>query len=172
LKDPKRAFLRHTLATIAYRAAKVERLAPPGFGDFQLGKAARTPVEILAHMGDLFDWALTMVQGQSEWAQSKPQAWRKEVLRFHASLLALDRYLASDAPLGVTAEELFQGPISDALTHIGQIAILRRQNDSPVRSEVYAKAKIAPGRVGTEQPKSPFEFDSPTADVTRSEAGS
>ncbi|GAC1415242.1 MAG: hypothetical protein NVSMB53_13700 [Gemmatimonadaceae bacterium] len=172
MKDPKRAFLRHTLATIAYRAAKVERLAPPGFGDFQLGKAARTPVEILAHMGDLFDWALTMAQGQSEWAQSKPQAWRKEVLRFHASLLALDRYLASDAPLGVTAEELFQGPISDALTHIGQIATLRRQNDSPVRSEVYAKAKIAPGRVGAEQPKSPFEFDSPPADVTRPEAGS
>ncbi|GAC1487834.1 MAG: hypothetical protein NVS1B5_11110 [Gemmatimonadaceae bacterium] len=68
MKDPKRAFLRHTLATIAYRAAKVERLAPPGFGDFQLGKAARTPVEILAHMGDLFDWELTMAQGQSEWA--------------------------------------------------------------------------------------------------------
>jgi hypothetical protein len=166
LTDPKRAFLRHTLATIAYRAAKVERFAPPGFGDFQLGKAARTPLQILAHMGDLFDWGLSMAQGKSDWVQSKPQAWRKEVLRFHASLLALDRYLASNATLGVTAEELFQGPISDALTHIGQIAIMRRQNDSPVRSEVYAKANIAPGRVGTEQPKSPFEFDSPPTDVT------
>lgn len=159
MKDPIRAFLRHTLATIAYRAAKVERGAPPGFGDFQLGKAARTPAQILAHIGDLFDWALSMAQGKSEWVQSKPQVWRKEVARFHASLLALDRHFASAVPLGTSAEELFQGPISDALTHIGQIAIMRRQDDSPVRSEVYAKADIAPGRVGAEQPKSPFEFD-------------
>ena len=161
MKDPKRAFLRHALATIAYRAAKVERNAPPGFGTFQLGKAARTPVEIMGHMGDLFDWALSMAKGKTEWVQSKPGSWRKEVDRFHASLLALDRYLSSDAPLGTTAEELFQGPISDALTHIGQIAIMRRQDDSPVRSEVYARADITPGRVGAEQPKSPFEFDSP-----------
>jgi hypothetical protein len=161
LKDQTRAFLRHTLAVIAYRAAKVERYAPPGFGTFRLGKAARTPVEIVAHMGDLFDWALTMARGMPDWVQTKPGSWRKEVARFHASLLALDRYLASDAPMRASAEELFQGPISDALTHIGQIAILRRQDDSPVRSEVYAKADIAPGRVGEEQHKNPLEFDGP-----------
>ena len=153
------------MATVAYRAAKVERFAPPGFGDFQLGKGARKPVEIIAHMADLFDWALRMAQGSSEWVQSKPQAWRKEVARFHASLLALDQYLASDAPLSVSAEELFQGRVSDALTHIGQVAVLRRQAGAPVRSEVYAKAKIATGQVGEEQPKSPFEFDSPPADA-------
>lgn len=163
MSDPTRAFLRHILATIAYRAAKVERDAPPGFADFDLGKGARTPVQILAHMGDLFDWALRMARGSSEWVQSKPQAWRKEVQRFHASLLEFDRYLASDAPMQSSAEELFQGPISDVLTHIGQIAIMRRQDLAPVRSEVYAKADIAPGRVGAEQPKSPFEFDSPPA---------
>jgi hypothetical protein len=166
LNDPIRAFLRHTLATIAYRAAKVERYAPPGFGDFKLGKAARTPVEIVAHMGDLFDWALTMAQGKEVWVQTKPKAWRIEVQRFHASLLELDRYLASDAPLGATPEELFQGPISDALTHIGQVAIMRRQDDSPVRSEVYARADIASGRVGEEQPRNRMEFDSPPAEKT------
>lgn len=163
--DPVRAFLRHTLATIAYRAAKVERDAPPGFANFQLGKGARTPIEILAHMGDLFDWALTMAKGTSEWVQSKPRSWRKEVERFHASLLELDRYLASGEPLGASAEELFQGPISDVLTHVGQLAIMRRQDLAPVRSEVYAKADIAAGRVGADQPRSPFEFDSPPAQV-------
>lgn len=119
-------------------------------------------------MADLFDWALRMAEGSSEWVQSKPQSWRKEVARFHASLLALDQYLASDAPLNVSAEELFQGPISDALTHIGQVGVLRRQAGVPIRSEVYAKANIATGRVGEEQPKSPFEFDSPpgVADVS------
>jgi hypothetical protein len=166
LKDPTRPFLRHTLATIAYRSAKAERDAPAGFGTFQLGKAARTPVEIVSHMADLFDWALSMARGQNEWVQSKPQSWRREVDRFHASLLALDKYLASDEPLGTSPEQLFQGPISDALTHIGQIAILRRQDNSPVRSEVYAKADIASGRVGSEQPKNPLEFDSPPVAVT------
>lgn len=163
MTDDKRSFLRHTLATIAYRAAKVERDAPPAYAGFQLGKNARTPLELLAHLSDLFDWALTMAQGKEEWVQSKPGSWRKEVERFHASLLALDRFFASDAPLHVSAEQLFQGPISDALTHIGQMALLRRQADSPVRSEVYVKADIAAGRVGQEQRKSPFEFDSPPA---------
>ncbi len=163
--DPKRSFLRHTLATVAYRAAKVERFAPPDFGNFQLGKAARTPVEIIAHMADLFDWGLRLAKGNWDWVQSKPQSWRKEVARFHASLLALDQYLASDAPLSVTAEELFQGPISDALTHIGQVAVLRRQAGAPVRSEVYAKAQIDAGRVGEEQPQNPLEFDSPPAEA-------
>jgi len=163
LTDTKRAFLRHTLATIAYRAAKVERDAPAGFGNFQLGKSARTPGEIVSHMADLFDWALRMAKGNFDWVQSKPSAWRRDVARFHASLLDFDRYLASDAPLGISAEELFQGPVSDALTHIGQIAVLRRQANSPVRSEVYVRADIAPGRVGAEQPESPFEFDGPPA---------
>lgn len=117
-------------------------------------------------MGDLFDWALRLAKGNSEWVQSKPQAWRKEVARFHASLLALDQYLASDAPLAVSEEELFQGPISDALTHIGQVAVLRRQSGAPVRSEVYAKAEVTTGRVGEEQPKNPLEFDSPPAEAT------
>jgi hypothetical protein len=163
LNDPNRAFVRHMLATIAYRSAKVERDAPAGFADFSLGKGSRTAVELLAHMGDLLDWALRMAQGGSEWTPQKPRSWRKEVERFHASLLELDRYLASDAPLGTTVEELFQGPISDVLTHIGQLAMLRRQDLSPVRSEVYVKADIASGRVGLEQPKSPFEFDGPPA---------
>jgi len=64
-EDPKRSFLRHTLATVAYRAAKAESFAPADFGDFQLGKAARTPVEIVAHMADLFDWGLRLAKGDS-----------------------------------------------------------------------------------------------------------
>lgn len=159
LRDPNRDFLRHTLATIAYRAAKSERGAAPGFADFKMGHGARTPVQILAHLGDLFDWALTMVQGKWDYKQSAPLQWRKEVARFHASLEALDAYLASDEPLGISTQKLFQGPIADALTHVGQIAMLRRLADAPVRGESFARADIVVGRLGTEQPKSPFEFD-------------
>ena len=159
LRDPNRDFLRHTLATIAYRAAKSERYAPPVFGDFKIGHGARTPRQILAHMGDLLDWALSLCQGKSDYKQSNPLQWRKEVARFHASLEALDAYLASDEPLGISTQKLFQGPIADALTHVGQIAMLRRLADAPVRSESFARADIVVGRLGAEQPRSPFEFD-------------
>jgi hypothetical protein len=159
LRDPNRDFLRHTVATIAYRAAKAERDAPAGFGDFQAGNGSRTPLQLLAHLGDLFDWALSMAQGSWEYKQSNPLKWRNEVGRFHASLEAFDAYLASDAPLGITTQKLFQGPIADALTHVGQIAILRRLAAAPIRGESYARADIVAGRLGTEQPKSPFEFD-------------
>jgi hypothetical protein len=110
-------------------------------------------------MGDLFDWALGLVQGKWEYNPSAPLKWRQEVTRFHASLEALDAYLASDAPLGIDARKLFQGPISDALTHVGQIAMLRRLADAPVRGESFAQADIVVGRLGAEQPRSPFEFD-------------
>jgi hypothetical protein len=159
LRDPNRDFLRHTVATIAYRAAKAERDAPAGFGDFQAGNGARTPLQLLAHMGDLFDWALSMAQGNWDYKQTAPLKWRNEVARFHASLEAFDVYLASDAPLGITTQKLFQGPIADALTHVGQIAMLRRLAAAPIRGESYARADIVAGRLGTEQPKSPFEFD-------------
>ena len=159
LRDPNRDFLRHTLATLAYRAAKSERDAPPGFANFKVGHGARTPLQILAHMGDLFDWALSLSQGKWDYKQSTPLAWRKEVDRFHASLEALDVYLASDEPLGISTQKLFQGPIADALTHVGQLAMLRRQVDAPVRGESYPQADIVVGRLGLDQPKSPFEFD-------------
>lgn len=159
MRDANRDFLRHTLATIAYRAAKAERDAPPGFGDFQIGNGARSPLQILAHLGDLFDWALSMARGKWDYKQSAPLQWRKEVARFHASLEALDVYLASDEPLGNSTQKLFQGPIADALTHVGQIAMLRRLADAPVRGESYARADIEVGQLGTEQPKSAFEFD-------------
>jgi hypothetical protein len=159
LRDRNRDFLRHTLATIAYRAAKSEREAPAAFANFKIGHGARTPVEILAHMGDLLDWALSLSEGKSDYKQSAPLQWRKEVQRFHASLEAFDAYLASDKPLGISTQKLFQGPIADALTHVGQIAMLRRQVDAPVRGESYPQADILVGRLGLDQPKSPFEFD-------------
>jgi hypothetical protein len=159
LRDSNRDFLRHTLATLAYRAAKSERHAPPELANFKVGHGARTALQVLAHMGDLLDWALGLSRGNADYKQSTPLSWRKEVERFHASLEALDVYLASDEPLGISTQKLFQGPIADALTHVGQLAMLRRLVDAPVRGESYPQADIAVGRLGLDQPKSPYEFD-------------
>jgi hypothetical protein len=154
-----RAFLRHTLATLAYRAAKPLRDAPPGFAVFRAAPGTRTPVEILAHMGDLLDWALSIAQGRERWRNSTPLDWDAEVSRFFKALRAFDDCLAGEAPLSVPAEKLFQGPIADALTHTGQLTMLRRLAGSPVRGENYYVARIESGGVGPDQPEPKREFD-------------
>jgi hypothetical protein len=151
--------LRHTLATLAYRGGKAVRHAPATFADFQAGKGTRTPGQILAHIGDLMDWALSIAKGQQKWQNSEPLPWNLEVERFFAALKAFDDFLASSQPLGAPAERLFQGPIADALNHVGQINMLRRQAGAPVRGENYFVADIAAGRVGPDQAAPKREFD-------------
>lgn len=157
--DPKRELLRHTLATIAYRGGKAVREAPQGFGEFRLGEGTRTPGEILAHIGDLFEWGWHLAQGRHVWSPSPPQEWSAEVDRFFRTLARLDSFLASEAALAGSAEALFQGPIADALIHCGQLALLRRRAGAPVRGENYYRADITVGRVGPEQSPARVEFD-------------
>jgi hypothetical protein len=154
-----RDLLRHTLATVAYRGAKVLRDAPDSFADFRAAETTRTPLQILAHLGDLFDWALSMASGQPAWHDSKPLPWHDETQRFFASLQKFDAYLASDATLEASPEKLFQGPVADALNHIGQLAMLRRMASSPIKGENYFVSDISTGRVGQDQPKPKREFD-------------
>jgi hypothetical protein len=156
--DPKRELLRHALATVAYRGGKAVRNAPEGFAVFRAAEGVRVPGQILAHMGDLMDWALSMAVGKQVWNNSQPLAWEKEVERFFAALKKFDDYLASNEPVQAPLEKLFQGPIADALTHVGQIAILRRLAGDPVKPENYYKAEIAVGRVGLDQTPPKREF--------------
>ncbi len=151
--------LRHTVATLAYRGGKTVRNAPPEFAGFRASPATRTPVEILAHIGDLLDWAMKLADGKHEWHTSTPLPWNQEVGRFFAGLRALDDRLAAGNRLGFSAEALFQGPIADALTHIGQIAMLRRMAGCPIRGENYFRAEITVGRVGADQAAPKLEFD-------------
>ncbi len=143
--------LRHTVATLAYRAGKALRGAPPEFAGYRADTQGRSPVEILAHMGDLFDWALSIANGQERWHTSEPLPWDQEVHRFFAALQAFDDRLAGGPPLAVPAERLFQGPIADALNHTGQIAMLRRMAGCPMGGENYYVAEITTGRVGVDQ---------------------
>ena len=156
--DPKRELFRHALATLAYRSAKTLRNAPPPFAEFSAGSGTRTPAQILAHMRDLLDWALSTAQGKQTWRSSTPLAWDQEAARFFASLKALDDFLASDDTVHAPLEKLFQGPIADALTHVGQIAMLRRLAGVSMKGENYFVAEIAAGHVGVDQaaPKQQF----------------
>jgi hypothetical protein len=151
--------LRHTVATLAYRGGKTLRGAPEGFSDFSAGPGTRTPGQILAHICDLFDWAVKMADGVHEWRSLPPQSWEQDTDRFFAVLEAFDRRLANGSAIGMDAEKLFQGPIADALTHVGQIAMLRRMAGAPIRGENYVKATIAVGVCGVHQPAPVFEFD-------------
>jgi hypothetical protein len=156
--DPAREMLRHTVATVAYRGGKALRDAPAGFADFQAGEGVRSPGQILAHLGDLFDWALSIAEGQQKWHDSKPLPWEQEVERFFATLKKFDDFLASGEAIHGSVENLFQGPVADALTHVGQINILRRLASGPVKAENYHVAEITVGRVSADQAKPKREF--------------
>jgi hypothetical protein len=153
-----RDLLRHCLATVAYRGAKSLRDAPDSFADFRVADTSRTPMQILAHLGDLLEWALSLCKGRQAWHDSKPLPWPQEVDRFFKTLREFDDYLASSEPLRTSPEQLFQGPIADSLNHIGQIAMLRRLAGSPIKGENYLQADIACGRVGKDQPAPKREF--------------
>jgi len=148
--DPKRDLLRHTVATVAYRASRAVEGAPANFAGF--AGAGRTPAQILAHMGDLFDWALSIAQGRQSWHDSKPLAWEQEKQRFFAALQAFDDALAAPEPIAGEMEKLFQGPVADALNHVGQIAMLRRLAGCKMPGENYYLAHIVAGSVGEDQP--------------------
>src|SRR5262245_6212173 len=153
------ALLRHLVATLAYRAAKVLRDVPAAFAEFSIEPRARVPVQILAHMADLMGWAVRMAEGQYLWRADGTRDWDTEMRRFFDGLAALDRILMSGAPLGHPPELLIQGPLADALTHVGQLAMLRGAAGAPVRPESYARAEIVAGRVGFEQAAPGREFD-------------
>lgn len=149
---------RHTLATLAYRAAKPLRDVPEGFSQFSPGRGARSAGEILVHLCDLLDWALSIARGKEMWQDTSPKSWAEDSKRFFGALEALDSYIASGEKLHAPCENIFQGAIADALTHVGQIALLRRLAEAPIRPENYSVAKIEAGRVGAKQNAPVAEF--------------
>ena len=155
-----RLFLRHALATLAYRAGKTVRGTPEAFGQYRASPDSPSCVEILAHMGDLMDWVLWMVKGEPKWTTATPLPWEQEIARFYASLKALDDHLASGAPILWEPGRVYQGGIADALTHTGQLAMLRRLSGFKMKGESYARADIVVGRIGLDQtppdPKNEF----------------
>lgn len=151
--------LRHAIATLAYRGAKVLRDAPPQFSGFRPGSTSRSAGEILAHIIDLLNWVLSQARGKERWRTSKPRSWQEDSERFFAALSAFDAYLASEEPLHQSAAQIFQGGVADALTHVGQIAMLRRLAGARVLGENYNRAKIEAGRVGPNQRTAVSEFD-------------
>src|SRR5262245_42587981 len=158
MADIKRDFLRHTLAALAYRTARACENAPPGFAEFRASASTRSASEILAHMGDLFDWAVTLSAGKPQWHTATPLPWEQEVERFFATLAKFDALLAADGPIEAPLERLFQGPIADALTHSGQISMLRRVAGSPMIGENYFRADIAAGNIAKDLPPAAAPF--------------
>lgn len=142
-----RELFRHTLATLAYRGGKAIRGMPDSFSDCRAAEGSRSAGEILAHVGDLLGWALIMAKEKHVWHEAAPQTWNQDVERFFTALAAFDAYIASDAPLQAPLDKLFQGPVADALTHVGQIAMLRRLAEAPLKGENYFRADIAIGRI-------------------------
>jgi hypothetical protein len=145
--DSKRDVLRHLVATVAYRGGLAVRDVPESFANFRAHETTRTPGEILAHIGDLLEGSLNLVKGNMVYLESAPLPWNEGVARFFSAVKEIDAYLASEAPLACPVEKLVQGPVGDALTHVGQIVMLRRMAGSPIQSGAYFTAEIVPGEI-------------------------
>jgi hypothetical protein len=145
--DAKREVLRHVLATVAYRGGIAVSDATEEFAAFRAAEGVRAPGEILAHIGDLLEGSLHLLKGEMVYLASSPLPWGEEVSRFFSAAARLDEYLGSGAPLACPVEKLIQGPIGDALTHVGQIVMLRRMAGKPVRVEAYFTAEIVAGEI-------------------------
>jgi len=148
--DLKRELLRHLVAALTFRAQVALLDAPESFADFKIDEAVRTPAEILAHLGDLLQGSLLLMKGELVYLNSAPLAWAEEVTRFFSAAGEFDSYLASESPLKQPIEKITQGPIADALTHVGQIVMLRRAAGFPVRIESYFMAEIVPDKIHRE----------------------
>lgn len=144
-QDQKRELLRHMVATVAYRGKIAIEDAPADFGGFRATSETRSAAEVLAHIGDLLEGSCYLLKGEFVELSSQPLAWSDEVDRFMGAVKQLDDFLASDTPLAQPAEKMVQGPIGDALTHVGQIVMLRRIAGCPIGQTAYFTAEIVPG---------------------------
>ena len=167
MNDPARTTLRQMAATLAYRAAKVLRDAPADFGTRSFGDSTRQPVKIVSHMADLMTWGVSMAGGGQEWKPAGGNHWQAEVDRFFAGLAALDAALSADGEFKGSIDKIVQGPLADALTHVGQLAMLRGMAGTPVRPESYARAVITAGRVGLDQEAPRAEFTGDASDFRK-----
>lgn len=147
-----RRILQHFLAALAYRTQKALRGAPADFADFAAGNKVRTPHELIWHMTGLIGYARTMFHG-GEFKPARLATFEAEVQRFHATLAELARDFGSASLTArITDQQFLQGPLADAMTHAGQLAMLRRLQGAPVASENFIFARIQTGNVGPEQP--------------------
>lgn len=157
--DSANVLLRHALATLAYRAEKVIRDFPEEAKGRQFAPQTRTPTEILSHLGDLMVLAEGLARGERVWAPAAITTWDAACRYFFDKLAAADAALAAELPGSFRLEVVFQAPIADALTHVGQLALLRGMAGEPVRPESYGRADITVGRVGRDQAAAVAPFD-------------
>jgi hypothetical protein len=151
--------LRHTVATLAYRAEKVFRNVPADFAQFRPSPNSRSALALVGHLGDLMEWAGRMTRGENRWMAVPQTSWDSAADRFFRGLASLDAALAEARSESLGYEVIFQGPIADALSHVGQLAMMRGMAGVPVRPESYARANITAGRVGRDQDGVRTEFD-------------
>jgi hypothetical protein len=149
--DGKQLLIQHFLAALAYRTQKALRYAPPEFASFSAGQSVRTPHELVNHMNSVLGYAGTFFLGGSYRAPQLPE-FAAEVERFHETLTNLARLVEIESEWqSITPEQLLQGPLSDAMTHAGQLAMLRRLSGHPIPPENFVFAEIEAAKLGPDQ---------------------
>ena len=148
----KNELLRHTLSTIAYRFQKSVSSANEDFGNFRAAEDSRTAVEIINHIFDIINKTKVFIK-DDRFDKSLPIQldFKSEIDRFHNTLQELD-FLLSETELEIDySKKLIQGPLSDVLSHIGQIALMSGLDGNKIKGENFSSAKIITGNTSSNQ---------------------
>jgi hypothetical protein len=150
--EPRVAVLRHLVATIAFRATVAVRGFPAEAASKAAAEGARTPLELLAHVADLMQWSALLVRAEGRPQRATDASWEAAEARLYVGLAALDAALVAGIAPDADVDALLQGPLADALTHVGQLLLMRRLAGAPAEKQRYLRAAITAGAVGPEQP--------------------
>ena len=142
----KNELLRHTLSTIKYRFEKSIAGSTENFGRFNLGEGSRSPIEIVNHMYHVL-YSTRIFLEEERFARKQPEelALLQEIERFSLELINIDKALHVFELPSNYAKRLLQGPLSDILTHIGQISMMQRLNGKSISGEDFSAAHIETG---------------------------
>lgn len=141
--DARVRVLRHALATLAYRSSKVLRDATPEFAGFCAGESVRTPAAVVSHMADLLAWSASVCGGEQVLRETAGEPLAAATRRCFQALWGRDSLIEAAAPASIPCERLLPGPIADALSHTGQLAMLRRLADQPVLPRLRPEGRCA-----------------------------
>ncbi len=155
MNDTERQLLKHLLAALVYRFTKSIKDVENEFWNFKVKDGVRTPHQLVVHIINVLGYVKTFFIGGK--FRAKMQDVENDVNRFYEIIQELDKLISKDELREIHPKKLLQGPLSDSMTHIGQIAMIRRIFGSPIAPENFVFADIESNNLGKNQSDQLFQ---------------
>ncbi len=135
-------FIQHFLKVLSYRFEKAIHNAAESYPKHASGHGIRTPLELLGHMNGVLEFAISSLKNQPR-RNIPEQSWQEQITLYYEKLKELNQLMQENSFDTDTLERILQGPLADAMTHIGQLAMMRRLANSAIAGENYFAADMS-----------------------------